>query len=132
MLLKTASAFYTVKCLVHAIKTRRRTGLGMLSSSSLRRAIGFACLLLECTEACEILTANVADGYGEGATIDGNCITITPGCNDLGTDAFRESSVNTVTVEYKSSTLTFNNNALRDLSGTVTFIRSTSSPGPVQ
>ena len=89
-------------------------------------AAGLACLLA-CAEACEILNANVAEKYGEGDTIDGNCITITPGCNDLGTDAFRDSSVNTVTVEYKSSTLTFNNNALRDLSGTVTVIRSTTS-----
>eukprot|EP00964_Phaeocystis_antarctica_P014445 scaffold7956_cov65-Phaeocystis_antarctica.AAC.1 len=87
----------------------------------------FACLLT-CSEACEIISANVADGYGEDATIDGNCITITPGCNDLGGDAFRSSSVNTVTVEYKASTLMFNNNALRDLSGTVTVIRSTTSP----
>ena len=75
-----------------------------------------------CAEACEILSTNVTDGFGEGANINGNCITITPGCSLLGSDAFRSSSVNTVTVDYKSSALSFTNNAMRDV-GSVTVIR---------
>ena len=75
-----------------------------------------------CAEACEILSANVAGGFGEGASITGNCIIVTPGCSSFGSDAFRSSSVNTITVEYKSSALSFSNNAMRDV-GSVTVIR---------
>eukprot|EP00964_Phaeocystis_antarctica_P113151 scaffold77234_cov66-Phaeocystis_antarctica.AAC.5 len=83
--------------------------------------------MLKSAQACEIVTADLTNGeYEDDQTIDGDCVTITPGCSQLGNRAFKDSNVDALTVQFASSDLQFGNGAFSDLRpspGDVTVIR---------
>ena len=84
------------------------------------RAMGFACLVA-CAGACEIIDSDPGERWRGSSSISGDCIVITAGCDTISDQAFRDSNLKAITVEFSASALSLGNKFADKL--TVTIIR---------
>ena len=83
-------------------------------------ALGFT-YLVACAGACERIDSDPGDRWRSSSSIDGNCIIITAGCDTISDQAFRDSNLKAITVEFSASALSLGNKFADGL--TVSIIR---------